>query len=927
VTATSELPTGTVTFLFTDIEGSTRLLQTLGDRYAQVLEDQRRLLREAFQRHSGREVGTAGDGFFVVFLRPRDAVAAAVDAQRAVARHTWPEGVTVRVRMGLHTGEGALVGGDYVGLDVHRAARIASVGWGGQILLSQSTGALIEHGPPDGVTLRGLGPHRLKDLARPEDLFQVLHRDLPHDFPALHSLDAMPNNLPVQLTSFIGREQEIADIKRSMATTHLLTLLGPGGAGKTRLALQIAAECVDLLHDGVWLVDLAPISDPSLVAQTAASAVGLREPARGPLEALVDFLRPKSLMLVLDNCEHVLAAAADLCSGLLRQAPNLRILATSRETLGITGELVYRVPPLPLPDPQDALSPEGVGQFAAVRLFVERATFQQPGFAVTKSNAKVIAAICRRLDGIPLAIELAAARVKVLSLDQIAARLNDRFRLLTGGARTGVPHHQTLRAAMDWSYDLLPEEERALFRRLSVFVGGFTLEAAESVCADAGLDSSHVLDLLSHLVDKSLVTVDDRAGSEVRYRLLETIRQYSFDRMVEGGEVERVRNRHRDFYQHMAERAELELTGPEQKTWLDRLEIEHDNYRAALEWSIADAKGAEAATRLAGSLWWFWEVRGYWSEARRWLNAALARTEGVSAAARAKALNAASGIALRQYDMAESKALAQESLELSRQLGDKRTTASCLVILGTYACRVEDYKQAEQLSGESLTLSREAGDNWGTAWAQGILGLVAREEKDYTRATALMEESIQGMRALGTQWGMGIMLVNLGLVTREQGDLARAVSLFEEALGVLRQLGDKSYISYTQLNMGAVASAMGEHARAAQLYGDSLALRKELEDRRGMATCVAALGCTAAGLGDFDRAARLLGAAEAMRERIGGSIPALIRKEHEGRVAETRQALGEDRFKTAWAAGRTLPAEQAIELALASVPVGAAPSS
>ena len=904
------------------------MLQTLGDRYAQVLEDQRRLLREAFQRHSGREVGTAGDGFFVVFVRPRDAVAAAVDAQRAVARHTWPEGAAVRVRMGLHTGEGALAGGDYVGLDVHRAARIASVGWGGQILLSQSTGALIEHEPPEGVTLRGLGPHRLKDLARPEDLFQVAHPDLQSDFPSLHSLDAMPNNLPVQLTSFIGREKEIADIKRSMATTHVLTLLGPGGAGKTRLALQIAAECVDLLHDGVWLVDLAPISDPTLVAQTAASAVGLREPGRSPMEALIDFLRPKSLMLILDNCEHVLAAAADLCSGLLRHAPNLRILATSRETLGITGELVYRVPPLPLPDPHDAASPDSVGQFAAVQLFVERATFQQPGFAITTSNAKTIATICRRLDGIPLALELAAARVKVLSLDQIAARLNDRFRLLTGGARTDLPHHQTLRAAMDWSYDLLPEDERALFRRLSVFVGGFTLEAAESVCADAaGLDSSHVLDLLSRLVDKSLVTVDDRAKSEVRYRLLETVRQYSFDRMVEAGEVERVRNRHRDFYQNLAERAELELTGPEQKTWLDRLEIEHDNYRAALEWSMADAKGAEAATRLAGSLWWFWEVRGYWSEARRWLKAALARKEGVSAAARAKALNAASGIALRQGDSAETKAFAQESLELSRQLGDKRTTASCLVILGTQACRMQDYKQAAELSGESLTLSREVGDNWGTAWAQGILGLVAAEEKDYTRATALMEESIQGMRTLGTQWGMGIMLVNLGLVTREQGDLARAVSLFEEALGVLRQLGDKSYISYTQLNLGAVASALGEHTRAAQLYADSLALRKELEDRRGMATCVAALGCTAAGLGDFDRAARLLGAAEAMRERVGGSIPALIRKEHEGRVVETRQALGDIRFKTAWDAGRAMTAELAIEFALASVPEGAARGS
>jgi tetratricopeptide (TPR) repeat protein len=397
--------------------------------------------------------------------------------------------------------------------------------------------------------------------------------------------------------------------------------------------------------------------------------------------------------------------------------------------------------------------------------------------------------------------------------------------------------------------------------------------------------------------------------------------------MVEAGEVERVRDRHRDFYQLLAQRAEREVMGPEQKAWLDLLELEHDNYRAALEWSMADTKSAEAATRLAGSLWWFWEVRGYWTEARRWLKAALARPEGVSAAARAKALNAASGIALRLYDMAESKALAQESLELSRQLGDKRTTASCLVILGIDACRIQDYKQAEQLGGESLSLSREAGDNWGAAWALGILGLVAHQERDLPKARALMEESIQGMRAMGHPWGTTIMLVNLGIVAREQGDLAGAVAIFEEALTEFRQLGDKSYVSYTQLNLGTVASALGEHARAARFYADSLALRKELEDRRGMATCVAALACTTAGLGDFERAARLFGAAEAMRERLGGSVPALIRAEHDARVAETRRALGEDRFKTAWDAGRAMPAEQAIEFALASVPEGAARGS
>ncbi len=850
-------------------------------------------------------------------------MAGAVDAQRAIGARAWPDGTAVKIRMGLHTGEGNLAGGDYVGLDVHRAARITSAGHGGQILLSQATGALIEHDPPDGVALRDLGPHRLKDLQRPEHIFQVLHADVPPDFPALQSLDAMPNNLPVQLTSFIGRERDMVEVKRLLGTTHLLTLLGPGGTGKTRLSLQIAADCLDLLRDGVWLVELAPISDPAFVPQTVASALGIREPGRAAMEALVEFLRPKSLMLVLDNCEHVLAAAADLSAALLRQAPNLRILATSRETLGIAGELSYRVPPLSLPDPDAVPSPEAVGQFAAMRLFVERATFHQTGFKVTRSNVRVIAEICRRLDGIPLAIELAAARVKVLSVEQISARLDDRFHLLTGGVRTDLPHHQTLRAAMDWSYDLLPEEERALFRRLSVFVGGFTLETAESVCAGDAIEAPQVLDLLSRLVDKSLVTVDDSAGSEVRYRLLETVRQYGLDRLVEAREAEAVRNRHRAFFMNLAERAELEFHGVLQKVWLDRLEADHDNLRAALEWSRADPQGAEAGLRLASSLWWFWEVRGFWSEGRRRLNAALARTEEIPTAARAKALTAAGALALRQGDLAEAGTLAQQSLELSRQLGDKRTTASCLVILGVYACRLEDYKRAEALGGESLTLSREVGDNWGTAWAQSILGLVAREEKDHAKARALLEESLGRMRALGHQWGIAIVLSNLGVLARDLGEFERAVPLFEEALNLFRQLGDKGFTAYSQLNLGIVASALGEHARAGRLYAACLALRKELEDWRGVATCLAALACTAAGLGDFDRAARLFGAAEAQRDRVGAGISAVIRREYDRRVEETAQGLGAESFKAAWAAGRALAFEQAIEDALAGLPEGA----
>lgn len=881
-----------------------------------MLEEQRRLLRSAFHDAGGHEVGTQGDSFFVVFAGAKDAVATAVSAQRAMASHRWPDGVSVKVRMGIHTGEGILSGDDYVGLDVHRAARISSVGYGGQILLSQATRILIEDDPPGGVTVRDLGPHRLKDLQRPEHLFQVVHPDLPSDFPVLRSLNALPNNLPVQLTSFVGREREMTEVKSHLAEARLLTLLGPGGAGKTRLALQVAAECLDILPDGVWLAELAPIADPSLVPQTVASTLGLREPGRPAVESLVEFLRSRSLMLVLDNCEHVLAASAKLCEHLLKHAPGLRILATSREALGVSGEHSYNVPSLALPGSEHSASSEEMSQYAAVRLFIDRATQYRPGFAITQSNMRAVAEICRRLDGIPLAIELAAARVKVLSVQQIADRLGDRFRLLTGGARSGLPHHQTLRAAMDWSHDLLSDEERRLFRRLSVFVGGFTLEAAEGTCAGDGLDAPQILDELAHLVDKSLVLVDERASGDARYRLLETVRQYALERLLESGEAESMRDRHRGFFLSLAERAELELHGARQKAWLDRLETEHDNIRAALERSRASSESAETGLRLAGALWWFWEVRGHWTESRQWLEDLLTRAVDAPPAARVKALNAAGGLAMRQGDFDHAVALAEQSLALSRELGDKRATASCLIIMGIQACRLDDFKRAESLGGESLDLSREAGDNWGSAWAQFILALVAARERQFERAKALFEVSLAQMRALGHQWGTAQALSNLGMLARDQGQDEQAVQFLEEALALFRQLGDKSFTAYTELNLGIMASATRDYPRAARLYRESLALRREIEDRRGMATCLMALGCVAAGLEQYARAATLFGAAEAWRETTGATVPAFFKREYERKVEATTKSLGEAGFNTSYEAGRTMSPDAAVALAL-----------
>jgi predicted ATPase/class 3 adenylate cyclase len=910
----SRLPTGTVTFLFTDVEGSTRLAQAVGDRFLEIVQQQRDVLRVALAAHGGIEVSTEGDGLFAVFPTAGPAVAAAVEAQKALGAHPWPSGVTVRVRMGLHTGEAAALGDDYVGLDVHRAARISAAGHGGQILISESTRALLDDA--DTPDLKDLGPHRLKDLQRPERLYQVLASDLPSEFPPLRSLNASPNNLPVQLTSFIGRTREIAQARQMLNGARLVSLLGPGGTGKTRLALQVAAEVFERFPDGIWLVELAPISDPMLVPEAVASAVGIQQPARAAADAVADVLRPKKAVLVLDNCEHLQEAVGALCDALLRRCPDLRILATSREALGVAGEITFRVPPLGVPGPEEVAVPEHGGQFAAMQLFVERAAQYRPGFQVTTDNIGSIAQICRRLDGMPLAIELAAARVKVLTVEQIAARLDDRFRLLTGGFRTGLPHHQTLRATMDWSYDLLAEDEACFFRRVAVFVGGLTLEAAERVCAGGPIESAQVLDLLARLIDKSLVVAEDAQSGEQRYRLLETIRQYALDRLVESGEAEMLRMRHQEYYQRLAEQAELHLHGPEQKAWLDRLQIEHDNIRSALQWTTTDPAGAEAGLRLAGALWWFWEVRGFWSEGRRWLGETLTRGHDVSLEARVKAMQAAASLAMWSGHTAEAGRLAQESLALSQQIGDKRSAASCLVVLGIEACRLEDYRKARVLGSEGLDIASGLGDNWGSSLARMVLAFVAREQRDFETATQLVQESLRGLRAIGHQWGIAIATNTLGLIARDQGDEVRARELLEDAFRQFEALGDRGFMAYVSLILGVMAAARGDVADAEMRLGAALRARIDLQDRRGIATCLAALGCAAAGRNAFERAARLFGAAEAARDAVGGSVPTLFRAMYEDRVAATRTALGDAAIAAAWAVGRAMPADDAVAYAL-----------
>jgi predicted ATPase/class 3 adenylate cyclase len=585
-------PRGNVTFLFTDIERSSQLWEMHPQTMGRALAQHDDLVRTAVLEHNGYIFKTAGDAFCVAFGSAMNAVRAAADAQHALASAAWEDTGPLRVRMALHSGEAEHRDGDYFGQTLNRVARVLSAGHGGQTLLSRVTAERVREKLPRGISLRDLGERRLKDLSKPERIFQLVAPDLPAEFPPLRSLEVLPNNLPAQVTSFVGRTREMADVKRLLGNTRLLTLTGAGGTGKTRLSLQVAAEVLERFPHGVWLVELATASDPAIVPEAIASALDVRiERDRAPLDTLIDALEARNLLVVLDNCEHLIQACAQTASALLRRCPEIRILASSREALNIDGEVILPVPPLITAEfgrVGNDLQIDQLAELEAVQLFVERANAVKPGFSLTEENAKLLAEICWRLDGIPLAIELAAARVKVLSLEQILTRLDDRFRLLSGGSRTALPRQQTLGALIDWSYDLLSEPERMLLRRLTVFVAGRTLEMAEEVCAGDGLEKADVFDFLSALVEKSLLMVETGADGESRYTMLESVWDYGDTKLEQSGETARYRRRHLDYFVRFAEAAEPHLFGPEQKTWLERLHVEHYNlnFACAPRWEI-----------------------------------------------------------------------------------------------------------------------------------------------------------------------------------------------------------------------------------------------------------------------------------------------------------------------------------------------------
>jgi predicted ATPase len=882
------------------------------------------VLRSAIESNGGHVFKTVGDAFCCAFPTAPDALKAGLEAQRRLLSSAWDQTGPLMVRMALHTGAAQERDGDYFGPPLNRVARLLSAAHGGQVLLSLPTQELVRDQLPEETALRDLGERRLKDLFRPERVFQLTAPDLPSEFPPLRTLEDHPNNLPLQPTTLVGREREVAEvIQRLLASeTRLLTLTGPGGTGKTRLALQAAAELLEEFDDGTFFVSLAALTDPELVASAIAAPLGVVEAADRPLEeGVIEYLREKKLLLVLDNFEQVLAGA-QLVGQLLAACPHLKILATSRIPLGLYGEREYLVPPLSLPDPERPPSLEHLTQYEAVRLFIERAQDARPDFSVSNENAPAVAEICARLDGLPLAIELAAARIKVLPPQKMLDRLSDRLKLLARGARDLPERQRTLRATMEWSHALLEEGEKVLFARLSVFAGGRTLEAIEAVCAAEGDLPVETLDGVESLVDKSLLREEERPGGEPRFVMLETVHEYAREKLEENGETEEIKHTHAEYFLTLTEEAKAELNGPQQKTWLERLETEHDNIRAALSWALKHAE-AGLVIRLGGALWWFWRMRGHYSEGRRWLEEALAIKGRGSPESRARALAGVGALAVEQGDLDRAEEACEEGLELL--VGEAREPSEAklylLTCLGWVAFSREDHGRATELFEESLELSREKMDTWGLAGSLMSLATVSHSQGDSERATELYEESMDLYREQGNKGGLASCLNNLAMVVYSQGDLGRAIQLTEESVALHRELGARGGVSIGLCNLGWMALLQNDLGRAADLYAESLALAEDLGHQR-VQSGLEGFACLAGAQREAERAAQLWGAAQALQEAKGIRRDPDFLAEADARISAVRSGMGEEAWEAAWRKGRAMTIEESVSYAIAEKEAG-----
>jgi predicted ATPase/class 3 adenylate cyclase len=889
------IPEGTVTFLFSDIQGSTRLWELHAAKMSPALARHDELVREVIEAHDGYVFKTVGDAFCAAFHTATNALSAAVETQRVLDAEEWNE-TPLKVRMALHTGSAQSRGGDYFGQPLNRVARLLSAGHGGQILLSLATEELVRDNLPDDISLRDMGDRRLKDLVRPERVFQVVGPELASDFPPLKTLDTLANNFPIQLTSFVGREQEMFEIKDLLQTSHILTLTGSGGAGKTRLSQQVAADLIENFPDGAWLVELAALTEPIQVERSVAQVLGVQEePNTRLIDSMVRAIREKKLLVILDNCEHLLDACAAVVDAMSHSCPKIQFLCTSREPLGIAGERTYRVPSLGLPpvhsspigsasdssllgtDDGRSITASELTQYESVRLFIERATLSNAQFTVTNENAPAVAHLCVRLDGIPLALELAAASCRAMSVQEIHARLDNRFKLLTGGSRTALPRQKTLRALVDWSYDLLNDSERMLLMRLSVFGNGWTLEAAEHLCVLAPIgEDEDILQLLMSLVDKSLV-IAESGSSGTRFRLLQTIRSYGVDRLIESGDAAEVRSAHRDHYLELSHEATAHMRGIDQKKWLDRLEVEHDNLRVALQWCTEESAPGEKGLVLCSNLYSFWWIRGHWAEGRSWH---------------------------------------ERMLNLAASSADSSAKGNALMTAGNFALYQGDYATAQSLYEQSLAVRHGLESTADVALTLHSLAHVAQLKGDLLTAKPLYEQSIALKRENSDLQAMTSSMNNLANVLQDLHDFEGSRRLHEEALEVRRRLGATLDIAQTLQNLGCLACEMGEYIRAQGLFGEALALTVELRDVRSVGQLLDGFAEVASYSDQPVAAATLWGASESLRDSIGAPLYELDRERHERMYQRMRDALGEEAFSDAWRVGRAMTLEDASHFAM-----------
>jgi predicted ATPase/class 3 adenylate cyclase len=977
-----EFDTSTVVFLFTDIEGSTRLWQEQPVAMKEALARHHELLREAISGQGGSVFLVVGDGFCAAFGTTQAAVAAAVAAQRALSVEPWGPTGPLRVRMAVHAGPAAVgredvAAGEYAsGPTLNHAARLLAAGHGGQVLLSSAARGLVGSALPEGIGLRDLGTYRLRDLPDPERIYQLTAPGLRERFPPLRGADLRRGNLPAPLTSFIGRERELAELAQILDDTRLLTLTGSGGTGKTRLALELARELESRFPDGAWLVELAAVIDPTLVVQVVSTALGLREqPGRPLLTTLKDYLAMAQLVLLLDNCEHLLDTCALLVGDLLRASPGLRVLATSREPLAVPGEVTYRVASLSLPDSRQPDAEADLMTYEAVRLFVERAQAAQPGFRLSSTNAAAIVRICHRVDGIPLAIELAATRLRTLSADQIAARLDDYFGLLTGGSRSALPRQQTLRALIDWSHDLLSEPEKLLLRRLSVFSSGWTLEAVEAVGkADSKPDAGHpgsegldtapwalevgvqgeygpgseidVLETLGRLVDRSLViaetpdvedgdTMLDRAG-ETRYRLLEMIRQYAREKLLASGEAAAVRDRHLAFFAALASDCELALHGPSQAGWLIRLDAELDNLRSAMAW--ARVSQPIVALNTAAHLREYWTRRGLATEGRRWLGETLQLVEQMPdptgalrvewILSRARGRTALATLMLAQGEYQNAYQAAQQGVALARETGVQRDLILPLTWFALVAGLSGHSPEARAAADEMMALPKGPLDAvWTGMTLSTLAGLAVNVDGDFAKARDYLLESREHVRKLGDSWAEAMSAWNLGELAYRQRHYPDAEARYHESLMLWESVGDRIYMQLPTSGLADVARQTGDYDRAVTLYRQLVNGWQRAGNVGAIARCLECLAFIAVARGQIGRehqglsqhAAHLLGAAETLREESGAPMTPEERAEYDqivnALVEQTKGSFGTE-FNAAWSEGRAMTRAQAVEYAL-----------